>query len=83
MPHLSQYADELEALARAPVRLGSRNPERPHEDLSDLRHAMQKLAGRIRAGAPSTADVPAARPSAFAPGVHRTFTAEIRRRRVA
>lgn len=50
---LSDYAGELEALARLPVRLSSRNPEHPHEDVSELRGLLFNLAARMRRGIPS------------------------------
>lgn len=73
MPLQSHHADELEVLARqaACVRLGSRDPHAPHEDLSELRHAMLRLAGRIRADVESEARAEAAprQRGRFEPGV--------------
>ena len=55
MPERSAIAAAIEEIARRPVRLGARNPETPHEQLSELRGALFGLAGRVRHGVPLAA----------------------------
>ena len=83
---LRSYAGEIEALARLPVRLGSRNPEHPHEDVSELRGQLFNLAARMRRGIPGL-PIEERRHGKFEPGTitakHGPVRVEIRRKKAA